>query len=280
LESPFLASYIPIIRNTSKAQLVYRSHNIEGQIWQRLAMESSGLKRTYLRLLARRITYYEQQLWHNADVILPITEADAATIRSSGTRAKIVVAPFGIHTPKKDIPLPKGPYKVYHIGAMDWLPNREAISWFLKEVWPLVHNWAPEIEFHFAGRAMPEDLTEDLPGGAYCAGEVGDAQAFIADKHILIVPLRSGSGIRVKTLEAMAAGKLVISTEVGMQGIEAHSEMHYLKATDAAMFAHLIAWASSHPDKVDTITFFAQQLVREHYDADAIMKKVITAVGE
>jgi glycosyltransferase involved in cell wall biosynthesis len=275
LESPFLASYIPVIRNISNARLVYRSHNIEGQIWQRLAAESTGIKRIYLNILSHRIARYEHHLWQEADVILPISEADATVIRSSGTKATIVVAPFGIRTSPNDVQLPSGPYKVYHIGAMDWLPNREAIEWFLKEVWRKVHKWAPEIEFHFAGRAMPEELTRNLPKGAYCGGEVGDAQAFLADKHILVVPLHSGSGIRVKTLEAMAAGKLVISTEIGMQGIEAQPEMHYLKATDAQMFAHLIVWASTHQEKVETITFFARKLIREHYDANIIMQNVI-----
>lgn len=278
LESPFLASYIPIIRAGSTASIIYRAHNIEGQIWRRLADASSGFRKTYLNILARRMDSYEQKLWKEADFLLPISDADEVIIQQHNVKTPIVVAPFGIKAPKEDVALPREPFKAYHIGAMDWLPNREGIEWFLREVWPLVHQWAPEMEFHFAGRAMPEALRHNLPEGAFCAGEVGDAQAFIADKHILVVPIQSGSGIRVKTLEAMAAGKLVISTDVGMQGIAAQSEMHYLRAADAQLFAHLIAWASTHGEKVATVTFFAQQLIRERYDADTIMQKVINGL--
>lgn len=275
LESPFLGSYIPLIRSIApKAVLVYRAHNIEGQIWLRLATESRGLKARYLRILASRMQRYERQLWQDVDLILPITDVDAETITESGIKTPLQVAPFGIIPAEKDVALPPGPCKVYHIGAMDWLPNREAVSWFLEQVWPKVHEYAPELTFHFAGRAMPASFHENLPPGAFCEGEVADATAFAADKHILVVPLRAGSGIRVKTLEAMGAGKLVISTKVGMQGIEAESEAHYLSAEDAQMFSHLIAWASSHREKVESITWMAQRLIREKYDSREIMRRV------
>jgi glycosyltransferase involved in cell wall biosynthesis len=279
LESPFLASYIPIIRKESQARLVYRSHNIEADIWSRLARESKGLKRFYLKNLSRRIAAYEEKLWKDVDLILPITSADANTIRERGIKTSLVVAPFGMETATQDVDLPRGAFKVYHIGAMDWLPNKEGVEWFLKEAWPLAHEWAPEVTFYFAGRAMPESMAENLPEGAFCLGEVGDARAFISDKHILVVPLRSGSGIRVKTLEAMAAGKLVISTDIGMQGIDAQPDLHYLRANSAQEFAHLIAWADGHPEKAAAIVNSAQQLIREHFDAASIMKNVVDALG-
>jgi glycosyltransferase involved in cell wall biosynthesis len=162
---------------------------------------------------------------------------------------------------------------------MDWLPNKEGVEWFLTEVWPLVQQLAPQVSFHFAGRAMPEAMANNLPAGVFCYGEVGDARAFIEDKHILIVPLRSGSGIRVKTLEAMAAGKQVISTDIGMQGIDAQPDLHYLQANTAQEFARLIGWAATHHDKAAAIIRSAQRLVREHYDADKIMQNIIDALS-
>jgi glycosyltransferase involved in cell wall biosynthesis len=279
LESPFLASYIPLIRQIIATRIVYRAHNIEEQIWSRLAGESKGLKRIYLNILAKRMSRSEAALWQHADLILPITEADAAIIRGHGTNTPIITAPFGIKTSRTDIDLPPSPFRVYHIGAMDWLPNQEALSWFLKEVWPLLHQRAPDIEFHFAGRGMPSSFGENLPEGVFCHHEVPDAKAFIADKHMLAVPLRSGSGIRVKTLEAMAAGKLVVSTDIGMQGIEAIPDLHYLRADTAALFADLIVWAAAHRENAEAITHRAQRLIREHYDADVIMHRIINGVA-
>lgn len=275
LESPFLASYLPGIRAAApNAVVVYRMHNIEGEIWTRLAAMSTGWKGVYLRILAGRIRRYEEALWRQADLLLPITAADGAAVLDAGVRTPQVVAPFGIVPPDAEQRLPDGPFKVYHLGAMDWLPNQEAIRWFLQEVWPKVHAWSPEITFHFGGRAMPESFKEHLPESVFCAGEVPDAVDFVADKHLLVVPLRAGGGIRVKILEAMAQGKLVVSTSVGMQGIEAQGSLHYLGADDAQLFAHYIAWASSHLEKAEAITWAAQNLIREHYDIRMIMQAI------
>ncbi len=280
LESPFLATYLPLIRKAGVVE-IYRMHNVEGQIWKRLAAESAGPKKAYLKTLAKRLTHYEQQLWRSVDLLLPITKADATAVREAAIHTPMVVAPFAPPSVKAGA---MKPYSVnrkinaYHIGAMDWLPNAEGVRWFLDDVWPKLHKWAPEVEFHFAGRAMPEAFQKGLPEGVFCAGEVVDAEAFIADKDVLVVPIRSGGGIRVKILEAMAAGKLVISTDVGMQGIDAQPDMHYLSANSAHDFAHLIAWATSHAEKVAAITAAAQELIRERYDAAAIMEKVTTAV--
>lgn len=275
LESPFLASYLPIMRRHPRTVVVYRMHNIEGQIWARLSLESGGLKGFYLRNLARRISRYEARLWRHADLLLPITRNDAEVVIAAGIKTPIEIAPFGIEARKENIPLPGGTFKVYHLAAMDWLPNVEAVRWFLEEAWPKLHSMSPEVEFYFAGRAMPDSFRHNLPDGAFCAGEIADAKAFAADKHALIVPLRAGSGVRIKILEAMFAGKLVISTDIGIQGIEAQSQRDYLRANSAQEFAHLIAWASAHPEKVASITSSAQEIIRTHYDASSIMYRII-----
>lgn len=280
LESPFLATYLPLIREECGV-VIYRMHNVEGQIWRRLATASSGLKKLYLANLSARLKRYEERLWREVDLLLPITETDADAVRSAGVDTPLVVAPFAPQCIKADGNIVRAvscKLKAYHIGAMDWLANREGVCWFLDEVWPMLHEWAPEVEFHFAGRAMPESFYKNLPEGVFCAGEVADADAFIADKDLLVVPIRSGGGIRVKILEAMAAGKLVVSTDVGMQGIDAQPELHYLRANSAQEFAHLIAWATTHAEKVDAVTSTAQELIRERYNASAIMEKVASAV--
>ncbi len=278
LESPFLASYVPLIRRLGHSKVVYRAHNIESQIWLRLALDNRGPKATYLRSLARRMAVFELRLWQEADLIIAITEADADVMRAQKITTPIVVAPFGIDASETEKAFPPLPLKLYHIGAMDWQPNYEALHWFLKEVWPQVHAQMPELSFHFAGRAMPEAMREGLPAGVFCAGEVGDAAAFIEDKHLLVVPLRSGSGIRVKTMEGMAAGKLVLSTDVGMQGIEAAAGVHFLRANTAAEFVSQIAWAAAHPEAVMRIATEAGRMVRERYDAGHIMQHLIRAL--
>ncbi|MEO6832445.1 MAG: glycosyltransferase, partial [Chitinophagaceae bacterium] len=166
-----------------------------------------------------------------------------------------------------------------HSGAMDWQPNVDAIQWFLAEVWPEIHAELPQLNFHFAGRAMPKELFNSLPAGAFCEGEVESAEAFAADKDILVVPLKSGGGIRVKILEAFAQGKLVISTEVGIQGIKVLPKMHFLKANSTTDFVEALQWAVVHPGLAQCVADDGQSFVRQHYNAPEIMASLVEGIN-
>lgn len=280
MESIYLSSYLPQVRRQTKAPVIQRLHNIEYQVWERLAAETAHpVKRFYLRNLALRIKKYEQKIWNDFDLLLPITGADAALIATSGSRTKMLVAPFGIDINESNTTLIKEEWDGYHIGAMDWLPNEEAMRWFSREIWPDLHAAIPVFRFYFAGRNMPEWCREVQEDGLHCMGEVPDAGAFIASKKILIVPLRSGGGIRVKILEAMAAGKLVISTAVGMQGIAAISGVHYLEANNKADFIRQVAWCLDHKPAAEKIALAGRELVRQQYDAQVVTQQVVTALN-
>lgn len=276
MESIYLASYLPSIRAATNAPVIQRLHNVEYQVWERLAAETANrLKQFYLRNLAARIKKYELKVWNDFDLLLPITRADADIIRATGCTTPMLVTPFGIDTKKYTPPInAHEQWNGYHIGAMDWLPNEEAIRWLATDIWPDLHRAVPEFSFYFAGRNMPGWCMQLQAEGLYCMGEVPDADVFIADKKILLVPLRSGGGIRVKILEAMAAGKLVISTATGMQGIDATDGVHYLKADTKAAFIQSVKWCLEHRQEA---TFMAEQgrgLVMNHYSNDIIAGQV------
>ncbi len=241
-ESVFLASYLPLVRSNSKALTVLRMHNIEYQVWHRLA---------------------------------GITKHDADVAGNYTGNARIRIVPYGITTLSAYTPVITENWKGYHIGAMDWLPNEEGVRWFLKEVWPPIHSKHPSFEFHFAGRNMPEDLNGLNSDGVFCHGEVPDAGAFIADKKILFVPIHSGGGIRIKIIEAMAAGKIIISTSVGMQGIEAVAGVHYLLANTPSEFTEATAKIFSDTEKAENMSKKAAEWVRLNYDANALSKGLV-----
>lgn len=279
MESIYLSGYLPQLRRISKAVMVQRLHNIEYEVWRRLSAETiNPLKSAYLNNLASRIQRYEQESWSAFDLLLPITEADTEYIRRSGCRTPLHTVPFGIEM--DHLPEPEGPesWSAYHLGAMDWRPNQEAMQWFARDIWPLIRKAAPGCAFYMAGRNMPESFYKYESDTFHCAGEVPDANTFIADKKILVVPLRSGGGIRVKTLEAMAAGKLVISTGTGIQGIAANDKEHYLLANTPEAFAAAIAWALSHKTEALKIAANARQLLHEQYDQQLIMKALAAVV--
>jgi glycosyltransferase involved in cell wall biosynthesis len=273
LESIYLATYIPSIKEVTQAKLVIRLHNVEYEIWERLARQStSSFRKYYLRDLAARIRNYEIDAWNLADALVPITDADAVVVTAHNRSSRVFVTPFGIDVNKLSLDQVRENWVGYHIGAMDWIPNAEAISWFLEEVWPRLHKLLPEFRFYFAGRNMPGSFEKYEQEGVECAGEVVDAFEFIADKKILIVPLRSGGGIRIKILEAMALGKLVVSTSVGVQGVNGLLPgQHYLLAESAEQFVEQIHWASNNKSEASMIALQGSQLVRSLYDQEKIM---------
>ena len=110
--------------------------------------------------------------------------------------------------------------------------------------------------------------------GVFCMNEVASAEDFIADKKILIVPLGSGSGIRVKILEAMAAGKVVISTVHGIKGIEAKNGEHYLLANKPEDFVKALKWVNEHRREAEAMAENARQLVCTKYDVAKITQAV------
>lgn len=271
VESPYLSGYLADIRRSSKALTVLRMHNVEYQVWQRLADETTNpLKRFYLRNLAKRIKHYEERIWKKYDLLLPITHIDETMVKNTLNNAPTFTVPFGIDTARLQPPSVQEKWVAYHIGAMDWLPNREGIEWFINDVWPVVRKKTPEFEFYFAGRNMPEDLRNISIPGVHGEGEVPDAAEFIADKKILIVPIQSGGGIRVKILEAMAAGKIVVSTAVGMQGIEAKNGEHYIEVNTAGDFSDAISRCLTDTQWAEKIAEKGRLLIQSGYDAGRI----------
>lgn len=281
LESVYLATYLPVIREASKAKIAIRLHNIEYQIWERLANEAASFRKYYLKDLCSRIKKFEIGAWNEADILIAITEEDAQLVQTLTAGKDVVTIPFGISIESSEQKKVEEKWVGYHIGAMDWMPNAEAITWFLEEVWEDLRKAVPSFEFYFAGRNMPGSFEKYEHNGVVCAGEVADAKEFIADKKILVVPLRSGGGIRIKILEAMAAGKLVISTSVGMQGItNAGSDVHFLLADEKDDFIHQIKWAMEHPQAAEEIANNGCKLVMKEYDQDKITARLISRLEQ
>lgn len=279
VESIYLSTYLPIIRTLTSARTILRLHNIEHQIWSRLANEAKQiLKKEYLKNLTKRIKQFELKSWNEYDLLLPITEVDAYAAAEHVNAEKLYTIPFGIDVDENEnIEVAKQRWVGYHIGAMDWQPNKDGIQWFLKEAIPEILQNIPEFQFYFAGRNMPDDIIVNNIA-VHNLGEVPDASKFIKDKKILIVPIHSGGGIRVKVLEAMAAGKVVISTDVGIQGIDAVPDTHYLRANTATDFMLAISWCLSNKKQSEEIAQNAKQLVLKQYNQQHIAKKLSSVV--
>ena len=187
LESLYTTPYIETIRRHAPNALIsLRSHNHEYQIWeQRWKASRNPFHRLALRHLSKTLERYEKEVLNNVDVLVAISENEAMGYREWGYSGPIHVAGFGIDTSSR-VPAPNvdstptdRPVRLFHLGAMDWGPNREGIAWFVDSVWPDLVKRHPGIEFHLAGKSLPPDLHTGVQG-IVNHGEVADADAFAA----------------------------------------------------------------------------------------------------
>lgn len=276
LESLFVTPYIATIRRYSKAPIVLRSHNLEHMIQERIAHgERNPLKRPYRRFLARQLERYEMEVLDRVDGVAAITPADAAHFTAHGRKAPIITIPYGVEPEASPCDMPPGPPVFFHLGSMDWLPNEEGVRWLIEAVWPLVLKEHPEARLHLAGNKMPADLLALRIQGLTVEGRVPDADAFVAGRHVLVVPLFSAGGMRVKIIEAMAMGKCVISTPLGAEGIE-HTDGHdILLARDAAEMAACMGTVLTRPGRCAEVGRHARELVERRYSTARITGELV-----
>ena len=279
LESLFLTPYITTIQNNSTAKIILRSHNFEYLIWQRLAQkEKKILKKEYLNHLASSLKKYEAKILSDVNGIATISHEDTKKYLAVNPNLKITTIPFGIdfenYTPSYNQPL--GNLKLFHIGAMDWNPNIEAVNWFLDSVWDSFNTKAIDVELHLAGKSMPNTLLNLNTKQVINHGQVNSATAFISNHDVMVVPLFSGGGMRIKIIEAMAMGKTVISTSIGLEGINATHQKNVIIANSKEEFIIEINQLIKNPNKTIEIGENARLFVEEEHNNDLLVKSLIS----
>ncbi len=269
IEGLFMASYIPVIRKHSKARIVLRAHNIEHVIWERhIAGEKSLLKRIYLSAQNRRLRKFEMKAFRQVDAVVTITSADENNIRNAGCDKPIFTCITGIDPMEYGVKGVQKPRKgtVFYFGSMDWLPNQEAVTWFLHNCWVKVKQAVPSARFVIAGRGMPLQFYHINKPGVSIIEQVEDPHEFYRLHEVMIVPLWSGSGLRIKIVEGMASGKAIVSTSIGAEGIPCVHGSHILIADTADDFARQVISLLSDHDLRMRIGDQAAQLAGHEFD--------------
>jgi len=279
LETLYLTQFINIIRAHSNAKIVLRSHNVEFEIWERLSdNQNSIIMKVLLGYLTKKLKRFELKMLQKVDLLLPITQRDLKTFRSYGYLKAAKVVPIGLDT-SDYLAIDKNIYEypaISFIGSLDWIPNQEGLKWFLTDIWPKILEQHPEITFHVAGRNMPAELfKKNIPGVTFY-GEVEDAKEFINAHPITVVPLLSGSGMRVKILEGMLLGRIVITTSLGLEGIDAQHKNQVLIAETTEEFIKAIDFCFQHPIQSQNISHRAQVFAARNYDNLEIGKELLS----
>ena len=282
LETLQMATYLDVIRKNSKAAVVLRAHNIEHKIWQRVAENCANpFKRIYMNHLYKSLRRFEISTLDKIDGIVAITPVDARNFDRLSHSTNIISIPFGINLDTlPETPVQPEEPSLFHIGSMNWFPNEESIRWLINEVWPSVSQRLPVIELHLAGRYMPEWLKNLSVPRVKVDGEVPDVWEYMQRFSIMVVPLFSGSGIRIKIVEAMAAGKAIVTTVIGAEGINYENGQHLLIAKDAKSFSDAIVRLCTDKVLRDNLGKNARALIAKEHDNTKLMQKLTAFYAE
>ena len=270
-EGLFVSQYIDLIKTNIPALL--RQHNIEFHIWKTLANTTQFIpKRIYLNFIAKRLEKFEKRIIQKFDAVVSITEEDNHFISAQNFKGLQSAIPAGIEIKEnKDCKLDY--HSIYHIGSMEWMPNQEAMAWFHNGIWPKVTSKNKDVKFYMAGKKMAESYNAWNTDQFIVAGEVKDQEAFKSNKSILVVPLKSGSGIRIKTIEAMLAKKAIVTTSQGALGLPIKHLEHCLIADDSEQFAQAIISLTKDLDLRNKIAENGYHLALQNFSNQAVSKR-------
>jgi glycosyltransferase involved in cell wall biosynthesis len=252
------------------------AHNVETVLWERLGcIERDPLRRTYFRRQAKRMRAYEASVLPHLDAVVVLSAADAGRVKELHPEAQVVVlAPAADLEYDRPLEAPEEPASVAFVGAMDWLPNIDGAIWFSHRVWPQVRAAIRGAKLYIVGRHPPRSIRRLAGRDVIVTGWVEDVREFVARAQVVVAPLRVGSGVRIKILNALAMGKAVVSTPIGAEGLDVIDGKHLRLADSEESFAQKVIGLLSDPVQRRHLGEAGRRLIRERYRWDQAIERL------
>jgi len=236
-----------LMPNHLDAASVLFTHNVEAEIFERHAARSSGLWRLIWANQSRKMTRFEGDTLGRFDTVIAVSQRDADALSKRYGLARVAAVDTGVDLEffaaaapgdAADPGLDGG--TLVFTATMSWAANVEGIHFLLDEVWPTLVAARPRIRAVIIGRNPPASLAEKIRQrglNVTLTGFVDDIRPYVAQSHVYVIPLFVGSGTRIKAFEAMAMGRPVISTSLGIEGLDVTDGEHFLRADSAEAFS-------------------------------------------
>jgi len=215
-------------------------HNVESEIWRRHALtERNPARKLLYRVEFKKMLSYEQSMVRKFHHVIAVSEQDRQLMGAWTDPSRITVVPTGVDRQQyRPDPSPRADESlVLFVGAMDWEPNIDAVEYFCREIWPLIQARVSAARFRIVGRSPVRRVQRLASSSVEVTGSVPCVVDHLREAAVVVVPLRVGGGTRLKIYEAMAAGKAVVSTSVGAEGLDVHHDQDILLADDPNAFA-------------------------------------------
>jgi glycosyltransferase involved in cell wall biosynthesis len=266
-----VADFLFAVTNVPLGQLtpvVLFEHNVEYLVWKRLCdVETSLWKKALLAVEWRKLRAREAAACRRADLTIAVSRHDRDRLAALAPRAEVTWSPTGVDVDYFAPPLAhERPHHIVFSGSMDWHPNEDAVRYFMTDILPLVRLRIPGASFSIVGRNPTDALRAAArDAGAVVTGTLDDIRPAVGEASLCVVPLRAGSGTRLKIFEALAMGKAVVSTTLGAEGLDIVPGQHFVAADGAPSFADAVVSLLTDEHRRRRIADAGRALVEERY---------------
>lgn len=296
MEGVHLARYLPVLRSLPRRPpVVCDWHNIESELMRRHA-ETLALspRRLYASRTATLIERMETELLRACDAHTVVSDREKRKLAALVPRAVIHVVENGVDTVYHNDAQIEAAYarwreaghaagdygrrnRIIYVGSMDYHANADTVLYFAREIWPRVRERSREMRFTIVGRSpTPEVVALASEPGIEVTGTVGDVRPYYRESLAVVVPLRVGSGTRLKILEAFAAGVPVISTTLGAEGLEVRPGTDILIADTPAEMAEAIGMLRDRPELWQRLAAAGREVAARRYDWQVLGERLFS----
>jgi sugar transferase (PEP-CTERM/EpsH1 system associated) len=265
----------------SSALLLVDEHNIEYELLYRaFRTEPSPLRKLYNWVEYRKFRHEEQASWKHSGGCILTSDRELTILQRYAPHTPSLVVPNGVDVDYfQPLPGPTNPDNVVFVGVMHYRPNVDAALYFAREILPLILKVRPELKFTIVGGGAPDEVRRLASKNVVIAGQVPDTRPYIASAGACVVPLRMGSGTRLKVLEGLAMGKAMVSTSIGCEGIATQNGRDLLVADEPAAFAQSVLRLVEDSEFAGNLGRGGRKLVEEQYSWASVLQDLERFMG-
>ena len=260
--------------------VVLVEHNVEYLVYKRYVSLLNPLVKPFLLIDIAKIKQKEEAAWGKATKLVAVSNVEKKIMK----RENIAVIPNGVDTQEfrfRDFQAIPKEKKILFIGDFKWLQNRDSLEFILKEIWPKVIEKFSQLNKDFdlklwvVGRNLPDSFKEyNLPNVIFDTNNKDETWDIFRKSFILLAPFRAAGGTSYKVLEAMSSGVGIVTTNLGIEGLEAKNGVHVLAAQTADELANCVVDLALDSSLYRKLTINSRKFVEQNYDWKIISDKL------